>query len=112
MEDTHKKNISLFHRFLTEKGIYGRFICNARRTNRWGEINPYFIISENRGADVPIQEVFSHYDFYDWIDYAFDWSLTKEGHIYWSKINTSYRGFCDEVNRINSKKRHEKKNTK
>jgi len=81
------KTIS-FTKFLKENDAYNKYMHNVKIENqRWDDIKNYIKLEELK-KQTP----------FDWICYAFDWELQKEGNDFWGYLNDKWLNIIEENN--------------
>ena len=81
----------VFKRILKSLGCYSEYVCNYKRLPRYIEElnksqNFKQFIEDVRNFRKGEEGLFSYF-----INDSFDWSLTPQGHEYWSNINQEFR---------------------
>lgn len=75
MAEEHKNKIKFLITFLKEKNVYCKFKNNLLLQKRYAYYDKYIRKNINREA------IFN----------AFTWVNSKEGHLYWCKLDTEFR---------------------
>lgn len=81
----HKDIWGLFIKFLLHKNCYSEYYRNYQEQNYiW--------------FDIRNKKHIKTYNPYEYINMAFGWSETMEGHRFWSSLNDLWRGFyCSHI---------------
>lgn len=78
------KQVFLFREFLKKHGVFSDFIANFNnyQGTSYSSISEFFI-KTTCSCD-------------QWLNYAFCWNDTLQGHNYWSKLHDDWKEFCFE----------------
>jgi hypothetical protein len=81
MTEKSKKEIYKFKKFLVENHVLGTFTTNIENDENYFR-KEYGFISLKDFLEKRSKE--------DFLSFAFDWSKTKEGHIFWQDLDTKW----------------------
>ena len=86
-----RMTIKRFIRFLKDNNAYTSYLdnCRDRCRLRRGRIYNFY-----NGSIIAFFIDSSRYNKGELIDYAFDWSLTPQGHEFWGKLDIKWRAVC------------------
>lgn len=89
---TVEQYIKFVLRFLKENKIYSAFIYNARRALPIKQrVGNYLDVNSNNYIESFSQNLYKSGSMERFIDYAFCWRRTREGHYFWDNINIKFK---------------------